>query len=173
MCGALVTSLSLLQCRGRALGTVGIDRRCFLIWASSRQKKRVYLVFFSLPLAVRARHFQRDEREKKEKKKTSEGGWGGGNLNNQCQSQDLRANPKNTQTRRVTERARRNYKYPRPHFQQRFPAGRAAHVTAWMFGLVRPGCSRSSRREVTEVAAPLETPPGRLCCFVSSQRDEL
>lgn len=39
-------------------------------------------------------------------------GEAGGALNNHCQSQDLSANPKNTQTCCATERARRNYKYP-------------------------------------------------------------
>lgn len=91
--------------------------------AANRQKKRVYLVFFNLPLSVRARHFRRDEREEKEKRKTAREDWGGA-LNNHCQSQDLSANPKNTQTCCADGESSPQLQIPRPHFQQRFPVGR-------------------------------------------------
>lgn len=45
-------------------------------------------------------------------------------------------------------------------FPAAVPRRPAAHVTAWMFGLVRSGCSHTSLHEVTEVTTPLEPPPG-------------
>lgn len=107
---------------------------------------------------VRTGHFRRDK-SKKELRASK----------HSLPKSGLSANPRNTQTCCVTERAHRNYKY-QAHISiavPRQPLMWPARCLVWS------GCSHTSLHEVTEVTAPLETPLGIsvILCFLSVIRE--